>query len=79
VQTALAAHHHFGIDSSPRASGSTDANDGVVRGIPSIAIGRGVGGDQHTLSEWAEADSALNATKVALLIAVAMAGIVPAS
>lgn len=79
VQTALAAHHHFGIDSDARASGSTDANEGVVRGIPSISIGRGDGGEQHTLSEWALAGSALDATRVALLIAVAMAGLAPTS
>lgn len=79
VQTALAAHFFVGIDSDARASGSTDANEGVVRGIPSISIGRGDGGEQHTLSEWALAGSALSATQVALLIAVAMAGLVPTS
>jgi hypothetical protein len=31
------------------ATGSTDANVGVVRGVPAISIGRSVGGDQHTL------------------------------
>lgn len=62
-------------DSRAIASGSTDANAGVVRGIPSISIGRSIGGDQHTLSEWSEVDSALTATKIALLIAIAMAGL----
>ena len=36
-----------------RATGSTDANAGVVQGIPSISVGRSRGGDQHTLQEWA--------------------------
>jgi hypothetical protein len=48
---------------------------GVIRGIPSVSIGRTTGGEQHTLTEWADIDSALPATKIALLIAVAMAGL----
>ena len=79
IQTALDVHQHLGVTSRAIATGSTDANEGVVRGIPSISIGRSLGGDQHTLSEWAEVDSALTATKIALLIALAMAGLPPAS
>jgi len=80
IQTALDAHRFLGIDSRAVASGSTDANMGVVRGIPSIAIGRSIGGEQHTLAEWSEVDSALPATKMVFLIAVAMAGLaVPGS
>ena len=75
IQTALDAHTQLGIPSRAIATGSTDANMGVVRGIPSISIGRSMGGDQHTLSEWSEVDSALTATKIALLIAIAMAGL----
>jgi tripeptide aminopeptidase len=75
IQTALDAHAHLGITSRAIASGSTDANAAVVRGIPAISIGRAIGGDQHTLSEWSEVDSALPATKVALLLAVMMAGL----
>lgn len=75
IQTALDVHEHFGIESRAIASGSTDSNAGVVRGIPSISIGRSLGGDQHTLSEWAEVDSALPATWIALLIGLAMAGL----
>jgi tripeptide aminopeptidase len=74
VQTALDAHEHFGITSRAIPSGSTDSNMGVVRGIPSISIGRSRGGDQHTLREWADVDSALPATKIAMIIALAMAG-----
>jgi acetylornithine deacetylase/succinyl-diaminopimelate desuccinylase-like protein len=75
VQTALDAHAFLGIGSTAVPSGSTDANMGVIRGIPSVSIGRTTGGEQHTLTEWADIDSALPATKIALLIAVAMAGL----
>jgi tripeptide aminopeptidase len=75
VQTALDVHGELGIQSRAIATGSTDANAGVVRGIPSIAIGRSFGGEQHTLSEWSDVDSALPATKIALLIGIAMAGL----
>jgi tripeptide aminopeptidase len=75
IQTALDVHGHLGIESRAIATGSTDANAGVVRGIPSISIGRAIGGDGHTLSEWSEVDSALPATKIALLIGLAMAGL----
>jgi len=75
VQTALDAHAFLGIASRAVPSGSTDANLGVVAGIPSISIGRATGGDQHTLAEWADRDSALPATKIGLLIGLAMAGI----
>ncbi|HEX6132707.1 MAG TPA: M20/M25/M40 family metallo-hydrolase [Longimicrobiales bacterium] len=75
IQTALDVHDHFGLASRAIATGSTDANAAVVRGIPAISIGRSIGGDQHTLSEWSEVDSALPATKIALLIGVAMAGL----
>jgi acetylornithine deacetylase/succinyl-diaminopimelate desuccinylase-like protein len=77
VQTAIDVHRFVGIDIGPAgreavATGSTDANMGVVRGIPSIAIGRSMGGNQHTLTEWAEWKSALPATKMVLLLAVAL-------
>lgn len=75
IQTALDAHAFVGIESRAFPTGSTDSNAGVVRGIPSISIGRTRGGDQHTLSEWAEIDPALHATKIVLLLAVSMAGV----
>jgi acetylornithine deacetylase/succinyl-diaminopimelate desuccinylase-like protein len=76
VQTAIDIHRFVGID-LPRgreavATGSTDSNAGVVRGIPSISIGRSIGGNQHTLSEWAHWPSALSASKMVLLLAVSM-------
>lgn len=76
VQTALDAHRYAGIASRAVPSGSTDSNVGVVRGVPAISIGRTTGGDQHTLSEWAEIDNALPAAKIVLLIALSMAGLV---
>lgn len=75
VQTAADIQTHLGIIGMPGApqaiaTGSTDGNVGVVRGVPSIAIGRSNGGNQHTLAEWADAPSALPATKLVLLLAV---------
>ncbi len=75
VQTALDVYEYLGVRARAQDSGSTDAVAAVVRGIPAIAIGRGRGGEQHTLSEWANAPSALDATKAVLLIAVSMAGV----
>jgi len=75
VQTALDVHEFAGIRSRAVASGSTDSNMGVVRGIPSISIGRTTGGDQHTLSEWADIDPALPAARIVLLLAIALAGL----
>lgn len=75
VQTAVDVHRYLGIDSEAHPFGSTDANAAVVRGIPAISVGRGYGGDQHTLSEWADAPSALPATKMVLLLALSMAGV----
>jgi len=76
VQTAIDVLKHLGValpaGGEAVATGSTDGNVGVVRGIPSIAIGRGTGGDQHTLQEWADSASARVATKQLILLAVAL-------
>jgi hypothetical protein len=56
------------------ATGSTDSNVGVVRGIPSISIGRSYGGNQHTLTEWAHWPSAMLGTKLTLFLALTMGG-----
>ena len=75
VQTAIDIQRELGIRvgmpgaAEAIATGSTDANIGVVMGIPSISIGRSYGGNQHTLTEWADAPSALLGTKLALLLA----------
>ena len=75
VQTAIDIQKQLGVSfgmpgaEEAIASGSTDANIGVVMGIPSIAIGRSEGGNQHTLTEWAHWPSALQGTKLTLLLA----------
>lgn len=77
VQTAINVLAFLGVELPPGReaipSGSTDANVGVVRGIPSISVGRARGGEQHTLLEWADADSARVGTKQIVLLAVALA------
>lgn len=75
VQTAVDIQTQLGLTGVPGApeaiaTGSTDGNVGVVRGVPSIAVGRSYGGNQHTLTEWANAPSALPATKLVLLLAM---------
>jgi tripeptide aminopeptidase len=76
VQTAVDVLRYLDVElpagGEAVATGSTDANAGVVRRIPSIAIGRARGGDQHTLREWADAESARVATKQLILLAVAL-------
>ncbi|HEU0078334.1 MAG TPA: M20/M25/M40 family metallo-hydrolase [Longimicrobiaceae bacterium] len=75
VQTALDVHRFLGIRTEAVPSGSTDANAAVERGIPAVSVGRANGGDQHTLSEWSDVPSALTGTKMALLLALSMAGV----
>lgn len=75
VQTAIDIQRHLGVRvgmpgaAEALATGSTDANVGVVMGIPSISIGRSYGGNNHTLTEWAHWPSALEGTKLTLLLA----------
>jgi acetylornithine deacetylase/succinyl-diaminopimelate desuccinylase-like protein len=77
VQTAVDVLAHLGIKlpagGEAIPTGSTDANAGVVRGIPSISVGRARGGDQHTLQEWSDVQSARIGTKQIILLAVALA------
>lgn len=79
VGTAIDVLRHlgwsFGSGPDAVATGSTDANVGVVRGIPAISIGRSTGGDQHTLREWADVPSARTGTRQVILLAVALAGL----
>lgn len=77
VQTAIDIQSWLGVQTGGRdalATGSTDSNVAVLRGIPSIAIGRSYGGDQHTLREWAHWPSALLGAKLTLLLALTMGG-----
>ena len=55
------------------ASGSTDANIGVEMGIPSVAVGRSFGGNQHTLQEYADIESAYLGAKQIILLTVSLA------
>lgn len=72
VQTAVDVYEYLGLPAEARDTGSTDAVPAVRRGVPAIAMGRGRGGGTHTLAGWAEAESALGATKAVLLVAVSM-------
>lgn len=79
VATALDVYNSLDIPTRAIPSGSTDGNQGVVRGIPSIAVGRARGGDQHTLTEYADGTSALAATQAIVYLAASLAGVVPAA
>jgi acetylornithine deacetylase/succinyl-diaminopimelate desuccinylase-like protein len=77
VQTAVDVLQHLGAKLPPGReavpTGSTDSNAGVVRGIPSVSVGRSRGGDQHTLQEWSDVQSARIGTKQIILLAIALA------
>lgn len=78
VHTAVDVLVHLGWPfSGPSAlpTGSTDANVGVVRGLPAISVGRARGGDQHTLREWSDVPTARLATEQLVLLAAALAGL----
>jgi acetylornithine deacetylase/succinyl-diaminopimelate desuccinylase-like protein len=76
VQTAIDVLKHLGFQfeagSEAVPSGSTDANVGVVHGIPAISVGRARGAGQHTLTEWSDIDSARIGTKQIVLLAAAL-------
>jgi acetylornithine deacetylase/succinyl-diaminopimelate desuccinylase-like protein len=77
VQTAVDVLQHLGATLPPGReavpTGSTDANAGVVRGVPSVSVGRSQGGNQHTLGEWADVESARLGTKQIILLMAALA------
>jgi tripeptide aminopeptidase len=81
VQTAVDVLTYLGVDlpkgGEALPTGSTDSNAAVVRGIPSISVGRAYGGNQHTLSEWADVDSAKIGTKQIVLLAASLAELSP--
>jgi tripeptide aminopeptidase len=68
--------HDFGNRATARATGSTDANAGVVRGVPSVSVGRAYGGNQHTVTEWSDIESARIGTKQIILLTAALAELV---
>lgn len=73
VRTPVAVLEYLGLTARTAPTGSTDANVGVVNGIPSVSIGRAFGGNQHSLSEWANEASARVGTKQLLLVVLALA------
>lgn len=85
VQTGVDVLNYLLKDSYPGikvgavASGSTDGNVGVEMGIPTIAVGRTFGRDQHTLQESAEIKPLFLATKQIILLAFALGRLEPGS
>jgi acetylornithine deacetylase/succinyl-diaminopimelate desuccinylase-like protein len=79
VQTAVDVLKYLGValipNGAPVPTGSTDATVGVVHGVPSVAIGRSRGGNQHSLSEWADTESARTGAKQLILLLTALAGV----
>jgi len=74
VQTAVDLNRFLGTSpgmpgaEEAVATGATDANPGVVRKIPAIAIGGSKANGAHQLSEFAIASSALPSTKLLYLL-----------
>jgi acetylornithine deacetylase/succinyl-diaminopimelate desuccinylase-like protein len=78
VRTAIAASRAFGVETLLNRA-STDANIPISLGIPSITIGTGGAfGDSHRLSEWYAPEGRDVGHKRAILIALAMTGVVSA-
>ncbi len=79
VQTAIDINRALGISAGmPGAreavpTGATDANSGVVRKIPSIAIGGSKATGAHQLTEYSLVSSALPSTKLLYLLAATFA------
>jgi tripeptide aminopeptidase len=79
VQTAVDINRALGMSAGMPgameavATGATDANPGVVRGIPSIAIGGSKASGAHQLTEAALASSALPSTKLLYLLTATFA------
>lgn len=77
VQTAVDVlsfvGYDFGDEDPAKAFGSTDANVGILNGVPSIAIGRSISGGAHTLGEWSDIESTRMGTKQMLLLTIALA------
>lgn len=79
VQTAIDINRALGISSGMPgaaeavATGATDANPGVVRKIPSIAIGGSKASGAHQLTEYALASTALPSTKLLYLLTATFA------
>jgi len=76
VQTIMSIQAYTGALKSGQepaiATGSTDANIGVVLGLPSFSMGRSYGKDQHTLGEWADIASAKIGTRQIIYLLAAL-------
>jgi len=73
VRTPVEVLKYLDMTAITTPTGSTDANVGIVHNIPSVSIGRAKGGNQHSLSEWADEASAKFGAESLLLIVVALA------
>ena len=79
VQTAIDINRALGMSAGMPgameavATGATDANPGVVRKIPAIAIGGSKANGAHQLTEFAIASSALPSTKLLYLLTATFA------
>ena len=73
VQTPVAVLSFLDLTAITTPTGSTDANVGIVQGIPSVSIGRARGGNQHSLTEWADEKSARLGAQQLMLVVIALA------
>jgi acetylornithine deacetylase/succinyl-diaminopimelate desuccinylase-like protein len=73
VRTPVEVLKYLDMVAITTPTGSTDANVGIVHNIPSVSIGRARGGNQHSLSEWADEASAKMGAESLLLIVIALA------
>jgi len=77
VQRAMAVTRYFGEEPYLSRS-STNSNIPISMGIPAVTIGRGgIGGDNHSPTEWWMNVDGYKAIQRALLILVAEAGLAP--
>jgi len=73
VRTPIEVLKYLDMTAITTPTGSTDANVGIVHNVPSVSIGRAKGGNQHSLSEWADEASAKFGAQSLLLIVIALA------
>jgi acetylornithine deacetylase/succinyl-diaminopimelate desuccinylase-like protein len=73
VRTPVEVLKYLDMTAITTPTGSTDANVGIVHNVPSVSIGRAKGGNQHSLSEWADEASAKFGAESLLLIVIALA------
>lgn len=75
VETTMDVHRHLGLDVRAVASGATDANVAVGRGIPAIATGTGRGGGAHSLAEWSYVPAQRTGMQMLILLTASLAGV----